>query len=281
MRLHQSTEEARRAMREEKNRPEAGFALVLAILALLLLTFLGLTLAATTSTELQIATNYRWGQQAYYNAEAGIEAGKSLMGDMEWTALEPCVRGVADCAGLARTWDPATFTSPGVRPKTPYSKDDAAGNKTRNFENGACDARGNGVGYGVVLDDGGANAPYQNVQSVLGQSLNGAFTLWIRRDLVSNDTGRFQDSSNNDALVLTAEGSAPFARGGAFTQANRAVFVMQATVSRTINSGELCGGRGGQMGRGPEGAGFGSCDPITGEGLAGVLGAAQTDEGVN
>ena len=267
-------------MRENKNRPEAGFALVLAILALLLLTFLGLTLAATTSTELQIATNYRWGQQAYYNAEAGIEAGKSLMGDMEWTALEPCVRGVADCAGLARTWDPATFTSPGVRPKTPYSKDDAAGNKTRNFENGACDARGNGVGYGVVLDDGGANGPYQNVQSVFNQSLNGAFTVWIRRDLMSRDDGTFEDNPDPEAFVLTSEGSAPFAGGTAFTQANRAVFVLQAAVSRNIDAGKTCGGRGGQMGGGPEGAGFAACDPITGEGLAGVLGKAAQDKGV-
>ncbi len=58
---------------------EQGFALVLAILALMLLTFLGLTLATTTSTELQIATNYRWGQQALYNAEAGLEAGKVIL----------------------------------------------------------------------------------------------------------------------------------------------------------------------------------------------------------
>ena len=58
---------------------ESGFALVLAILSLMLLTFLGLTLATTTSTELQIATNYRWSQQAHYNAEAGLEAAKLLL----------------------------------------------------------------------------------------------------------------------------------------------------------------------------------------------------------
>jgi len=52
----------------QKRRSERGFALILAILSLMLLTFLGLTLATTTSTELQIATNYRWSQQALYNA---------------------------------------------------------------------------------------------------------------------------------------------------------------------------------------------------------------------
>ena len=271
-------------MREEKNRPEAGFALVLAILALLLLTFLGLTLAATTSTELQIATNYRWGQQAYYNAEAGLEAAKSLLRTMDWPAVQPCVRGVGICAALPLEWSPAAFTGAVAPPYVaPYNNDDAAGNATRNFENGPCDARGNGVGYGVVLDDGGGHKPYQNVESVFGHSLNGAFTVWIRRDLLSNENGTFSDNPDPDSFILTAEGSAPFARGNAFTQANRAVFVLQAAVSRSLNagSGGICGGRGGQMGGGPEGAGFGACTPITGKGLAFVLGAAAGEKDVN
>jgi len=267
-------------MREDKNRPEAGFALVLAILALLLLTFLGLTLAATTSTELQIATNYRWGQQAYYNAEAGLEVAKSLLRTMSWPNVMPCVRGVSTCGASPATWNPSTFTGSGAPPTATRTNEDKAGNPSRNFENGNCDARGNGAGYGVVLDDGGANGPYQNVQSVFNQSLNGAFTLWIRRGLISNEDGTFKDNPDDNALVLTAEGSAPFARGTAFTQANRAVFVMEATVSRTIDEGDTCGGRSGQMGGGPEGAGFAACDPITGEGLAGVLGKAAQDKGV-
>ena len=64
-----------------KRRGERGFALILAILSLMLLTFLGLTLATTTSTELQIATNYRWSQQALYNAEAGLEAARIVLSD--------------------------------------------------------------------------------------------------------------------------------------------------------------------------------------------------------
>ena len=50
---------------------EAGFALISPSSPLMLLTILGLALATTTSTELQIATNYRWSQQALYNAEGG------------------------------------------------------------------------------------------------------------------------------------------------------------------------------------------------------------------
>ena len=72
-------------------------ALVLAIMALMLLTFLGLTLATTTSTELQIATNYRWSQQALYNAEAGIEAAKAILRSMpvgtSWATLLPIAAG--------------------------------------------------------------------------------------------------------------------------------------------------------------------------------------------
>jgi len=88
---------------------EGGFALILAILALMLLTFLGLTLATSTSTELQIATNYRWSQQAYYNAEAGIEYGKSLLRYMNWTLLLPDPRMGGSESGCVTTGPAAGF----------------------------------------------------------------------------------------------------------------------------------------------------------------------------
>src|SRR5262249_9994972 len=47
--------QSRRSEVNAKTRSDSGFALIVAILALMLLTFLGLTLAMTTSTELQIA----------------------------------------------------------------------------------------------------------------------------------------------------------------------------------------------------------------------------------
>src|SRR5207245_4199528 len=72
---------------------EAGFALILAMLALILLTFLGLTLTLTTSTELHIASNYRWSPQALYNAEAGIEIGKRYLQESEWRTFLPDARG--------------------------------------------------------------------------------------------------------------------------------------------------------------------------------------------
>src|SRR5688572_7990394 len=154
-------------------RTESGFALILAILALMLLTFLGLTLATTTSTELQIATNYRWSQQARYNAEAGIEAAKSVLRTMNWNAVLPAPR-------VATTW--TGIVAPGVAgggAVAPLARNDEWGNGSRNFENWECDQRGNGLGYGVVLDDGAGAGPIQYRSTMFGQNLNGAFTLWV------------------------------------------------------------------------------------------------------
>ena len=258
-------------MHEKKTRRQGGFALILAVLALMLLTFLGLTLTATTSTELQIATNFRWSQQAYYNAEAGIEAGKSLLRTIDWAAVLPTARG--------GTWNPASFASPGSKPTMAYTRPDAAGNASRNAERGPCDTFGNGAGYGAVLDDGGANAPYQNVTTIFGQTLNGTFTLWVRRRATANADGTFQDDSTNDALVLTAEGSAPYRREsvGTALAANRAIQVLEVTLQRSLS--QVCGVRGGQVGGAGEGSGFSACDPITGAGVAGVLGFAVNDTG--
>jgi hypothetical protein len=268
---------------------ESGFALILAILALVLLTFLGLTLATSTSTELQIATNYRWSQQAYYNAEAGIEYGKALLRNMNWTLIlptpriggnEPNPNGGGLCSPSSpvpanfRCWwlDHINAIPPGEpmpAEPPPFAR------ATRNFENQACDTYGGGMGYGVVLDDGGAD-PYENVTSRPGlPPVNGAFTLWIRRDTVVNDDGSFSDSpaDNDVALILTSEGSAPFTEetsGMAFAQQNRAVRTLQATLRRTL--GTPCGTRGGQVGGGPEGSNFSPCDPITGDSLNGILG---------
>lgn len=207
---------------------ERGVALVLAILALLLLTFMGLTLAVTTSVELQIATNYRWAQQALYNAEAGIEVGRVLLsniGDAS-TVLPP-----ARAAG----WDASTVTAPvpeGNRPAATLSRADAQGLPSRNFANADCDTWGNGAGYGAVLDDGVmAGAPFQNVSNVLGRTLNGTFTLWVRRRIIFNG-GQNQDDPDSGSLVLTSEGTAPYQTAtGTFVQTRRAVRVLEAEIT--------------------------------------------------
>jgi len=262
---------------------ESGFALILAILALMLLTTLGLALATITSTELQIATNYRWSQQALYNAEAGVEVGKIILRSVQpdWTAVLPAARGA--------TWSGTTSPSPATAGggATPvYSRADTWGNASRNFESWNCDNKGNGMGYGVVLDDGGANAPYQYVSTAIGQNLNGAFTLWVRRPLNFRSDALLNDySADNNNMVLVSEGIAPFSGGNittAFGTANRAVQLIEVTLARanTIAAG-TCGGRSGQAGGGPLGAGFGGCDAITGgAAVTGALAGQATGTGI-
>ncbi len=256
-------------------RREQGFALIVAILALLLLTFLGLTLAVTTSTELQIATNYRWSQQALFNAEAGLEAARAVLRQANWTLILPPARVGADLGGCVDGGQGTVCwfdtPSPGIvgPPNAPFA------GATRDFENGGCDARGAGMGYGAVLRDVNGGQHLENMASFGGNTLNGAFTVWVRRPLQSYQDGSFADfNDTDDILVLTAEGSAPFvgAAGGGRAGAARAVRVLEATFSRTVTT--PCGTRGGQVGGGPEGSNFSPCDPITGDSLAAALGLA-------
>jgi Tfp pilus assembly protein PilX len=266
---------------------ETGFALILAILALMLLTMLGLALATMTSSELQIATNYRWSQQALYNAEAGVEAAKGLLRTINWSTALPAARCPnADGTNCTNniSWPGTTnAAAAGGSAVAPFSRADAWGNPTRNFENWSCDQKGFGMGYGVVLDDGSANAPYQYVTTVMGQNISGAFTLWIRRPLYFNPNTQLEDYAGNivdptnldNNMILVSEGVAPFTGGNItsnFGQANRASQVIEVTLSRatTLASG-TCGTRGGQVGGGALGAGFTPCDAITGG--AGITGS--------
>jgi hypothetical protein len=178
---------------------EQGVALVLALLALVVLTGIALTLAVGSASEMQAALNYRWSRKAFYNAEAGIAVGRAVLTDLSWTYALPSARAPwppdARPAGQQRS-DPAE--APG--PTTPV----AAG---RDFEMAACDVRGNGMGYGVVLFDGGRT--YQDVSEIYGHALDGAFTLWVRRPLVYEPDGKTQDYPHDDVLILVSEGTAP------------------------------------------------------------------------
>lgn len=64
---------------------ERGVALVVVMLAILLLTAVGVALVLVTSVELQIAKSFRDGQQALQAAEAGLErAAQELDGTPQW-----------------------------------------------------------------------------------------------------------------------------------------------------------------------------------------------------
>lgn len=262
----------------QRRKTEGGFALVLALLALLLLTFLGLTLAVTTSTELQIATNYRWSQQAVYAAEAGVEAGKAILRQVAWVNVLPPPRTTAWTGQVAPTVAGGLAVWP-------------ADVSRRDYESWQCDLKGNGMGYGVVLDDGTTAAPYQYVSNVLGQTVNGAFTLWVRRPLHYLPTGSTVDFGettapateiDNSNLILVAEGVAPFT-GDAMTNnlvasAGKAVHIIEIALSQTPPQGACRSARAGQQGSGPEGANHGGCEPLE-AGAAALAGAMQNSAG--
>jgi hypothetical protein len=237
--------------RLEASRGEGGFALILAILSLLVLTFLGLTLAATTSTELQIATNYRWGQQATYNAEAGIEVAKIYLRAIpsDWSSVMPVAR-------LTTTsWAPdqvSPYVAPPVLPPAYVST------ATRQWENSGCDVYGGHTGYGLVLTFQGAGtapagpAALENVTQVFGENLNGSFTVWIRRGLVQSPVdGTLTDDSDPSVAILTSEGVAP--RAGIRNAARRVIELKVVGVSFDCQAQTAMGGSG------QGGGGFASC----------------------
>lgn len=248
---------------------ERGFALVVAILALMLLTFLGLTLAATSSTELQIAANHRWSQQAYYNAEAGLELGKRVLMTANWPGV----------LWQARTVPGASLGNPDLTPLG-TRRPDLYGNPVRDLESRDCDPVAN-AGYGVVLDDGTAGAPYQNVSTWPDANvaapcnagapdcltLNGSFTVWVRYRLQPDTNGLFTE--DGETLVLTSEGTAPYAnsvnaadpnaaRAAAFVRANRAVQVLEVAVRRFTPS--RCAKDEAQVGSDAAGSGMTACE---------------------
>ena len=178
---------------------ERGMALILALMALLVLTAIGLTLAAAGANETQASLNYRWSRKAFYNAEAGAAVGRAVLADLSWTYALPPAR---------EAWDsdkpPASRSRPGssgiLGAFTP-------GTPGRDFEMSACDVQGNGMGYGAVLFDG--ERTYQDISEIYGYPLDGAFTLWVRRPLVYEPDGRARDYPHDDVLILVSEGLAP------------------------------------------------------------------------
>jgi len=256
-------------MTPKKNERESGFALILALLSLALLTTMGLALSSSTSVELQIATNQRWSEQARYNAEAGLEYGKSLlMAVPDWSGLLPAARTCSDWAPDA--W---TGTAPSVTPM--YTR---AG---RNFESYRCDKRGYGVGYGVVFDDGSTAGPEEYREEIAGAPINGAFTLWIRRPVMWSDGSgvgtTLQDYPSDDVIILVAEGVAPFKAqtssslnaSGSTTNifaATASTYIVEALMTRKgapVLDQSQCNTRQGQAGSSSSGGNSAGCVALT------------------
>jgi len=272
---------------------ESGVALIMALLALLLLTAVGLTLATSTSTEVQVAANYRWSLQALYNAEAGLEVAKNVLTaawptDPNVTAPSwnnPTQSGPPPRAG---SWDPSVPVSVHA---TLASMPARSGTVTRDFEMWQCDRLGRGMGYGIVMPDTVANGSgaLENRPSYAGYLLNGAFTVWYRKPLASDTTaGNVRDFNQNDVapaiegtdvMIVVSEGVAPSAATSAFSTGERAVQIVEATVYGApvmpVCEADLTG----QAGSGAGGAGADPCSVMqhtfTASGMGVAVGAGD------
>ena len=198
------------ATERKPRRGNKGSAFVISILVLFILTVLGLALMLTTSTEKSIAINYRWGQQAFFNADAGLEYGKTVLasyalqdGDFQNILPPPRVLG-------SMTLKPndvgacADETVAGCRDYQYFIDVDGV---TRMY-----------IGK-VLRDINGRLVQYDFRQPLGNDTLNdidfdgtsdvqGTVTLWVRRPLVGG-----ADYAQDDRIILTAEGTAPNGQG--------------------------------------------------------------------
>jgi hypothetical protein len=190
-----------------------------------------MALMLTTTTEKDIAINYRWGEQAFFNADAALEYGKNVLGDYllrdgDFRNVLPPARddvtvadsSVAYPAAHPEAGAPCDPTSPGCRDYqyfVDHCPPGAPGPCVRVYI-GRILLRPDGtpVQYdfrlpgGVVAGDidGDGNA-----------DLEGTVTLWVRRPIVGTRDYGAIDGANpdgrHDRVILTAEGTAPGAMG--------------------------------------------------------------------
>ena len=188
---------------------ESGSALIISILVLFILTVLGMAIMLTTTTETDIAANYRWGEMAFFNADAALEYGKNVlaayaMRDGDLRNAVPPPRGPGEMNGKPIDAQAcADETQPGCRDYQYF------------LERG-----GNRIYIGRVLRDvNGRLVQYDFRQPAVNDTrgdidddnlgdIQGAVTLWGRRPGAGDEDHGFPPDLH-DRVILTAEGTAP------------------------------------------------------------------------
>ena len=209
---------------------DEGSAFVISILVLFILTVLGMALMLTTTTEKDIAINYRWGEQAFFNADAALEYGKnvvaaSLLNNGDFAALLPPARADVTVPSSGAAWG-VGHPDAGACTRTTF------GCRDYQYYVDRCQPDGSGpcvriyIGRVLTRPDG-TLVQYDFRQagaSVSGDldgdgeaDLEGSITIWARRPVVGDrDYGAPtpQDPlGRHDRVILTAEGTAPGAMG--------------------------------------------------------------------
>jgi len=213
-------------MQSSRVRGNEGSAFVISILVLFVLTVLGLALMLTTTTEKDIAINYRWGEQAFFNADAALEYGKNVLGAYllaggDFATILPPPRIDVTVADSGQPW--------GVGHPDPGACDPAsAGCRDYQFYVDRCPPGGGGpcvrIYIGRVLPRADATLAQFDFRSPGGAvagdldgdgtaDIEGSATLWVRRPIVGHQDYGVPTPQNpggrHDRVILTAEGTAP------------------------------------------------------------------------
>jgi hypothetical protein len=207
---------------------EEGSAFVISILILFVLSVLGMALMLTTTTEKDIAINYRWGEQAFFNADAALEYGKNVLGDYllrdgDFKNVLPRPRNLVTVANSDAPWGDAVPDDASCDPSVPGCRD-------YQYFVDHCPPGGAGtcvrvyIGKVLVRPDGTlAQYDFRLPGTAVAGDLDGdgtadvegTVTLWVRRPVVGTKDYGFPDGGDelNDRVILTAEGTAPGAMG--------------------------------------------------------------------
>jgi hypothetical protein len=230
-------------------RTEEGSAFIISILVLFVLSVLGLALMLTTTTEKDIAINYRWGEQAFFNADAALEYGKNVLAstalaNTNFTAILPPARADATVADATQPWGTA-LPGGGCDPQVPPCRDyQYYIDQCPNAGVGPCTR----IYIGRVLQRPADlsfamwdfRAPAGAVGDLDGDGvtdIEGTFTLWVRRPTVgSRDYGSLP--KEEDRVILTAEGTAPNAMGAG---AGKPVSLRRLEMSIRLPGMGVCG----------------------------------------
>jgi len=182
-----------------RKRSQAGSAFVISILVLFVLTALGLALMLTTTTEADISTNYRWGEMAFFNADAGLEYAKNVLAgyvvaDTDFRNALPPPRGPA-----------AMNTSPEPAIGRSYQYSIMQGPVTMYIGRVLRDPA---TGRDLVYDFRGPAGVMGDLNGDGAQDIQGTVTVWVRRPIVGTEDYGFSNNKH-DRVIITAEGTAP------------------------------------------------------------------------
>ncbi len=95
-------------MKTDPLKNEKGVALVIALIMLIILTFIGISAISSSVFEAKISGNERWGSAAFYAASAGVEVGISRL---------PEIAAYSGNAGSDETYRSGNLTSASAQPQ--------------------------------------------------------------------------------------------------------------------------------------------------------------------